>query len=57
MTISKNGKEYEVLEYDKSWTIKIPAKDSRVSAKYKISKTDCLTPDDLKRYIAENDMF
>ena len=51
MTIEKNGKTYKVAENAKSWTVSILS-DCNVTA-----KSDCPTFDDVKAFIAENDLF
>lgn len=56
MTIEKNGKTYKVAENAKSWTVSILS-DCNVTATVKISKSDCPTFDDVKAFIAENDLF
>ena len=56
MTIKENGKTYKVTENAKSWTVSILS-DCNVTATAKISKSDCPTFDDVKAFIAENDLF
>lgn len=56
MTIEKNGKTYKVVENAKSWTVSILS-DCNVTVAAKISKSDCPTFDDVKTFIAENDLF
>lgn len=55
MTIEKNGKIYKVTEQSKTWTVSTDKNNVTVSAK--ITKTDCPTFDDLKMFVAENDLF
>lgn len=55
MTIEKNGKVYAVRENKKSWTVTIG--EGRVSISANVSKDICPTFDDLKAYIAKNDLF
>jgi hypothetical protein len=55
MTIEKNGKIYKVTEQSKTWTVSTDKNNVTVSAK--ITKADCPTFDDLKMFVAENDLF
>lgn len=55
MTIEKNGKIYKVTEQSKTWTVSTDKNNVTVSAK--ITKADCSTFDDLKMFVAENDLF
>lgn len=55
MTIEKNGKVYAVRENNKSWTVSI--KYGHIDVNYNVQKADCPTFDDLKAFVAENDLF
>lgn len=55
MNIEKNGKVYTVRENAKSWTVSTSAE--RVTINANVSKADCPTFDDLKAFVAENDIF
>ncbi len=55
MEIIKNGKAYEVKESSAKWIVKATSGIMNVS--YEVSKTDCETFDDLKRYIEETDIL
>lgn len=55
MTIEKNEKTYSVRENMKSWTVSI--KLNSLSVTYNVSKSDCLTFDELKAYVAQNNLF
>lgn len=55
MNIEKDGKIYTVRENQKSWTVTLT--DGRVTISAKVQKADCPTFDDLKAFIAENNLF
>ena len=55
MEIKKKGKVYEIKETVKQWTIKTTA--SKLGVNYNVPKEICETFEDLKKYIAENDLF
>ncbi len=55
MEIMKNGKVYEVKETAKHWSVKTAA--SKLGVDYNVPKEICSTFEDLKKYIAENDLF
>ena len=55
MKIEKDGKIYKVTEQSKTWTVSTDKDNVIVSAK--ITKADCPTFDDLKTFVAENDLF
>lgn len=55
MTIEKNGKSYAVVETQKKWTLK--AGEGKVALSIEVSKDDCRTADELRQYVAENDLF
>ena len=56
MIIEKKGKVYEVKENSKTWTVSL-LNDSGVTATAKILKSDCPSFEDLKAFVAENDLF
>lgn len=55
MTIEKNEKTYSVHENMKFWTVSI--KLNSLSVTYNMSKLDCSTFDELKAYVAQNNLF
>lgn len=55
MTIEKNGKVFTVRENKNSWTV--VRAEGRVSVSCNVPKEICRTFDELKAYIAENDLF
>ena len=55
MSIEKNGTTYEVTETAAKWTLK--AMDGKVSLSYEVSKKDCETLEELKEYVAGNDIL
>lgn len=55
MTIERNEKTYSVRENMKSWTVSI--KLNSLSVTYNMSKSDCPTFDELKAYVAQNNLF
>ena len=55
MTIEKNEKTYSVRENMKSWTVSI--KLNSLSVTYNVSKSDCPPFDELKAYVAQNNLF
>ena len=55
MRIEKDGRAYIVTETAKQWNVKTDA--SKMGVSYNIPKEVCGTFDDLKKYIAENELF
>ncbi len=55
MIIEKNGKYYNVTERQRYWSI--TQKTGKLTAEFNVSKDICMTEDDLKKYIAEDEMF
>ncbi len=55
MRIEKDGRVYVVTETAKQWNIKTDA--SKMGVFYNIPKEICETFNDLKRYVAENELF
>ena len=55
MFIDKNGKNYEVRENKKSWTVSMSV--GIVSISYNIPKEYCQTVAELKEYIAKSELF
>lgn len=53
--IKKNGKEYLLEEKTKSWVLR--RKEGAVELKYKLSKKDFPTFEDVQKYVAEDDIF
>ena len=56
MIIEKKDKVYVVTENTKTWTVSL-LNDSGVTATAKILKSDCPAFEDLKAFVAENDLF
>lgn len=56
MRIEKNGKNYEITEAQNTWNVILVAQSS-ISAKVVVTKKDCPTFDDLKKFILENKIF
>jgi hypothetical protein len=56
MKIEKDGKIFNVTEQAKSWTVSL-VDSGNFDASAKITKADCPTFEDLKAFIAENDLF
>ena len=55
MNIEKGENIYTVAETVNGWSIKTDI--SKVGVSYSIPKEICKTIDDVKKYIAENDIF
>lgn len=55
MMIEIKGKNYEVIENEKKW--KIQKEDGKVKLVYEVSKKDCKTQEELKRFITDNNLF
>ena len=55
MTVEKNGKSYEVTETATKWTLK--AGTGKVALSYEVSKDDCATLEELRQYVADNELF
>lgn len=55
MEVMKNGKIYEINETAKQWNVKLIV--SKVNTVFNVPKEICETFEDLKNYIAENDLF
>lgn len=55
MTVEKNGKSYEVTETATKWQLKTG--EGKVKLSYEVSKDDCATLEELRQYIADNDLF
>ncbi len=55
MEILKNGKTYEVKETSAKWIIK--ATSGIMDISYDISKKDCETFEDLKKYVEEAEVL
>lgn len=55
MIIEKNGTAYTVTDQGTFW--KIESISGKLTVRYKISKSDCATIDDVCKYIHETDLF
>ena len=55
MEITKNGKTFHIEEKSDKWSVRRDVDSVKVS--YEISKKDCGTPEEVKKYIISNDVF
>lgn len=55
MEITKNGKTFYIEEKSDKWSVRRDVDGVKVS--YEISKKDCGTPEEVKKYIISNDVF
>lgn len=55
MKIEKNGQIYVVTETEKGWVLKLDL--SGVLATIQVSKLDCPTEEELKKFVCENATF
>ena len=55
MVIEKNGKQYEVTERKKHWSVVL--RSGALTADFQVSKDVCATVEELKEYIQKETMF
>ncbi len=55
MKVEKGEHIYTITETANAWNVKTDI--SKLSVSYNVSKKICKTIDDVKKYIAENDIF
>lgn len=55
MNIEINGKNYTVRETDAKWVIKVEM--GKLTTSYEVSKKDCATPDELRQFLTDKDIF
>ena len=55
MNIEKNGNTYSVKESATMW--ELSAQLGNVTVSYNVKKSDCPTFDELKQFVAENNVF
>lgn len=55
MIVEKNGKQYEVTERKKHWSVVL--KSGALTLDFQVSKDICGTIEELKEYIQKENMF
>lgn len=55
MIVEKNGKQYEVTERKKYWSVVL--KSGALTVDFQVSKDICATMEEAKEYIRTEDMF
>ena len=55
MIVEKSGKQYEVTERKRHWSVAL--KSGSLTVDFQVSKDICATIEELKEYIQKEDMF